>query len=180
MNVETIWKQYQQSLKAFLHKNVANPADVDDLLQEILIKTYHNLATVQDTKKIKSWLFQIANHTIIDFYRKRGRQAEVHSEDLWFDEQQVSLTTELAQCVAPFIDGLPEQDAKLLRAIEIDGMSQKEFAQKEGIKYSTLKSRVQKSRQKLFGVFNQCCEFSIDTQGNVMDYQKRQSDCGCK
>ncbi|QIA66184.1 RNA polymerase sigma factor SigZ [Vibrio astriarenae] len=179
MNVETIWKEYQQSLKAFLHKKIANPDDVEDLLQEVLIKTYHNLATVHDTKKIKSWLFQIANHTIIDFYRKRGRNLELHSEDLWFEEQEISLTSELAQCVTPFIEGLPEQDARLLKAIEIEGLSQKEFAEREGIKYSTLKSRVQKSRQKLYGVFNKCCEFSIDSQGNVMDYQKRESGCGC-
>lgn len=43
MNAEAIWQEYQMSLKAFLHKNVANPDDVDDLLQDILLKSYQNL-----------------------------------------------------------------------------------------------------------------------------------------
>ncbi|MCJ8272648.1 MAG: RNA polymerase sigma factor SigZ, partial [Psychrosphaera sp.] len=72
MNLETLWLAYQSNLKAFLHKNVSNPNDVEDLLQEILIKTHQNLGQLKDSKKVKSWLFQIANHTIIDFYRKRG------------------------------------------------------------------------------------------------------------
>ncbi len=179
MNVETIWKEYRQSLKAFLHKSVANPDDVDDLLQEILIKTYHNLATIQETKKIKSWLFQVANHTIIDFYRKRGSKTVPDGENLWFDESQDSITEKLAQCVTPFINQLPEEEAQLLKAIEIEGISQKDYAKQHGIKYSTLKSRVQKSRHKLLGVFNQCCSFSIDSRGNVSDYERKQPKCDC-
>lgn len=179
MNVETIWKEYRQSLKAFLHKSVANPDDVDDLLQEILIKTYHNLATIQETKKIKSWLFQVANHTIIDFYRKRGSKAALDGEGLWFDEPQNSITEKLAQCVVPFINQLPAQEAQLLKAIEIDGISQKDYAKQHDINYSTLKSRVQKSRHKLLGVFHQCCSFSIDRWGNVIDYERKKPKCDC-
>jgi len=68
MNIEKIWLEYKTALQRFLHSKVSNEADVDDLLQEILIKTYSNLSTVKDQTSIKAWLFQIANHTIIDFY----------------------------------------------------------------------------------------------------------------
>ena len=67
LNLEQVWAEYQQALKSFLHSKVNNTADVDDLLQEILIKTYQNLDKVQDVSSVKSWLFQLANHTIIDF-----------------------------------------------------------------------------------------------------------------
>ncbi len=179
MNIEAIWKEYRQSLKAFLHKNVACPADVDDLLQEILIKTYHNLATIQETKKIKSWLFQVANNTMIDFYRKRGGKNILDGESLWFDDSQESVTQKLAPCIMPFIDQLADEEAQLLKAIEINGLSQKEYAEQHGIKYSTLKSRLQKSRRKLFAVFNQCCSFSIDQRGNVIDYEEKNPGCDC-
>ena len=43
MNIEQVWASYKASLKAFLHSCVANPDDVDDLLQEILIKVHQHL-----------------------------------------------------------------------------------------------------------------------------------------
>ena len=89
LNLEQVWAEYQQALKSFLHSKVNNTADVDDLLQEILIKTYQNLDKIQDTSSVKSWLFQLANHTIIDFYRKHARQqrdSQIDAEDLWFTD----------------------------------------------------------------------------------------------
>ncbi len=48
LNLEQVWAEYQQALKSFCILKVINTADVDDLLQEILIKTYQNLDKVQD------------------------------------------------------------------------------------------------------------------------------------
>lgn len=180
MKIETVWSEYQSALKAFLHKNVSDPDDVDDLLQEVLIKSFNQLGTVKDASKIKSWLFQVANRTLIDFYRKRGRAQDIDEQDLWHGESEETIIGELSDCVMPFIDALPENQAELLRAIELDGIPQKQYAEEQGIKYSTLKSQVQKSRQNLLGLFKQCCDFSIDNQGNIMTYQQKNSDCsGC-
>lgn len=147
MNIEEVWSEYQSSLKAFLYKNISNPDDVEDLLQDILIKTYNNLTTLQDRKKIKSWLFQVANNTIIDFYRKRSKGNDISQEELWYTDSDNEIYQQLSMCVVPFINGLPKEEAALLTAIEIDGVSQKEHAEKLGMKYSTLKSRVQKKPQ---------------------------------
>ncbi|MGF1695269.1 RNA polymerase sigma factor SigZ [Vibrio lamellibrachiae] len=179
MKIETVWSEYRASLKAFLHKNVSTPDDVDDLLQEILIKTYNNLGVIKDKKKIKSWLFQIANNTIIDFYRKNGKRTEEIEDHVWEAEPEEVLQ-QLSSCVLPFIKGLPQEHADLLTKIEIEGVPQKEYAQTHGIKYSTLKSRVQKSRSMLHALFSDCCEFSIDAQGNLLDFQQKPKQCsGC-
>lgn len=178
MNIEDIWFEYQNSLKAFLHANVSNPSDVDDLLQEILIKTFQHLPQVSEAKKIKSWLFQIANRTIIDFYRKRAAtNSRLDTHDNWYEQRACDLFEQLADCVIPFIKGLPKSEAQLLNAIEIDGISQKEYADAHGIKYSTLKSRVKKSRNNLFKLFNECCELSLDSKGRLIDYSAKKTSC---
>ncbi|GAM76928.1 RNA polymerase sigma factor sigZ [Vibrio ishigakensis] len=180
MKIEAVWSEYQGALKAFLHKNVSDPDDVDDLLQEVLIKSFNNLSAVKDASKMKSWLFQVANNTLIDFYRKRGKTHDIDEEDLWHGESEENIIGELSDCIMPFIDALPDNQAALLRAIELEGVSQKEYAEQQGIKYSTLKSQVQKSRQNLLGLFKQCCDFSIDSRGNIMTYEQKSSDCsGC-
>ena len=43
MKIEEIWLAYRAALKRFIHAKVSNEADVDDLLQEILIKTHNNI-----------------------------------------------------------------------------------------------------------------------------------------
>ncbi|NOI89501.1 RNA polymerase sigma factor SigZ [Vibrio splendidus] len=183
LDLEQVWAEYQQALKSFLHSKVSNTADVDDLLQEILIKTYQNLDKVQDTSSVKSWLFQLANHTIIDFYRKHARQqrdSQIDAEDLWFTDldHNSEFKQKLSLCIEPFIQALPEQSSSLLLAVDIKGQSQKEIAEAQNISYSTVKSRVQKSRGDLKNLFEECCNLSLDQQGNVIDCElKPDNDC---
>jgi RNA polymerase sigma-70 factor (ECF subfamily) len=170
MNIENIWLEYRAALKRFLQAKVSNKADVDDLLQDILIKTYNNLDAVKSQKSIKSWLFQIANNTIIDYYRKKGRaQAETIEALLPLDASQ-EINIDLSNCISPFINALPDEHASLLTAIDLNNQSQKQYAEQLGVSYSTLKSRVQKSRELLKQVFDDCCHFKMDKIGNVYDY----------
>lgn len=173
IRIEDVWQQYQTSLRRFLQSNVSCPDDVDDLLQDILIKTYQQISTVKDKNKLKSWLFQLANNTIIDFYRKRARRKGVAEDELWYTEGGESIHHQLSHCIMPFIQALPEEDAQLLSAIELNGTSQKDYAEKHGMKYSTLKSKVQKSREKLNRLFNECCEMKVDSRGNIVDFEER-------
>ncbi|CAH0535797.1 ECF RNA polymerase sigma factor SigM [Vibrio stylophorae] len=170
MTIETIWAQYQSSIQAFLHSKISNPADVEDLLQEILFKSYLHLDEIRDSTKVKSWLFQIANHAIIDFYRRQAKGKNLNTESLW-PEQEIDQTRQaLTRCLQPFIKGLPAEQAAMLTAIELEGTSQKAYAEQLNIPYSTLKTRLQKARQSLNTLFHQCCQFERDQQGTVMDY----------
>ncbi len=95
-NLESIWSEYEHAIHAFLRSKVSNEDDVDDLKQEILLKTYQNLGDIRDVSSVKSWLFQIANNAIIDFYRKRARNQrdnDLVADDLWFEEQEASGAT---------------------------------------------------------------------------------------
>lgn len=178
MNIEDVWQEYRVAIKRFLHSKISNESDVEDLLQEILIKTYKNLDNVKKQKSIKAWLFQVANNAIIDFYRKKGRQQELSAEELWLLDKHDDLKHELSDCVAPFIQALPREHSQLLEAIDIQGKSQKDYAEELGISYSTLKSRVQKSRSLLEDVFDDCCHFKLDKQGNIYDYCRKVDSYG--
>ena len=177
MLLEEIWSEYRNALKAFLHSKISNPADVEDLLQEILIKTHNNINTLEDESSIKSWLFQIANRTAIDFYRKKDRTIESNSEKLWYEQNEQEVMQELLKCIAPFIQALPEDSARLLNAVYIQDKSQKDYAEESDITYSTLKSQIQNSRKELKALFDQCCEYEIDKSGNLIDFNPKSDSC---
>lgn len=178
MNTEQVWSRYRRSIKAFLHSKVSDPAEVDDLLQDVLIRTHQKLHTVNDDASIKTWLFTVANNAIIDFYRKRARARDIDANDLWYSGDDARIEEELSQCVEPFIKALPKDTAQLITAIDMEGQSQKEYAAEHGISYSTLKSRVQKGRTQLRGLFDKCCQFTLDKSGNLVEYNPKSSDCG--
>ena len=48
--IEDVWFEYRSGIKAFLHTRVSAAEEVDDLLQEILIKTHKSLPVLKSEK----------------------------------------------------------------------------------------------------------------------------------
>lgn len=178
MNIEDVWQAYSNSLRVMLRSKISDPDDVEDLLQEILIKTHRNIGTLRAQDKLKPWLFQMANHTVIDFYRKRGKAQSIDADDLWYAQDQPDVEQQLSDCILPFVQSLPPKTAALLQAIDIEGRSQKDYAAELGMSYSALKSRVQRGRLKLRETFEQCFHLELDRQGRVVEYRVKPGQCG--
>lgn len=177
VNMDHIWREYRSDLRAFLQSRVSNPADVDDLLQDLLLKSHQNLHTVKAAASLKSWLFQIARNTIIDYYRHQKKARSIGPDDLWYDDTDPDIRHALEKCVAPFIAALPELQRTLLTAIDLERQPQKEYAARHGLAYSTLKSRVKKAREAMRKLFEDCCHLSLDAQGNIIEYQVKPGSC---
>ncbi|KPA20655.1 ECF RNA polymerase sigma factor SigH [Shimia sp. SK013] len=176
-DLTAVWSAYRDRLKAFLHARIANPADVDDLLQDISIKAFTGLPDLQDHAKLKPWLFQTANRAIIDHYRANARGKDIDPGDLWYVEDDPVVRHDLEGCVTPFINALPADTAQMLTEIDLNGMSQRDYAQAHDIPYSTLKSRVTKARTDLRDLFEGCCKFTMDSRGNLSEMERKSTGC---
>jgi RNA polymerase sigma-70 factor, ECF subfamily len=182
MDVQIIWEEYGSQLKRFLMSKVSTPEDTEDLLQEILIKTHNNLASIKEPDKFKSWLYQIARNTIIDYFRKKRPRLsdqdilELETLSAQNPDSINPVISELSQCIRPFLMQLPEKYCQAVEAIDLKGVSQKALAVELGLPHSTVKSRVQRGRAMLSDLFNECCTYQLDARGNVMDY-KDATDC---
>ena len=174
-----VWQEYGQKLQAMLNSKVSNPADAEDLLQDILLKTYQQLGSLKDASKLKSWLTSIARNTIIDFYRQRGRQPDLQHEALWYEEDQQDLLAAMSDCVSPFVEALPADTAELIKAVDLQGMPQKALAEQQGLSYSGLKSRVQRGRKQLRQLFEGCCGLELDHRGRPMGCEHKTNNCDC-
>jgi RNA polymerase sigma-70 factor (ECF subfamily) len=54
---------------------------VEDLMQEILLAAWQNLAHFRGDSGLRSWILGIARHKVEDYYRKRLRATEVQEDD---------------------------------------------------------------------------------------------------
>lgn len=183
MELKHLWQEYENQLRQFLRSRVKNPADLDDLLQEILLKTNQHLHTVKDSEKLVSWLFQIARNTLIDYYRKSrvstSRQ-DIVKEAILTDtepEEYEQIRRELTNCIRPFLNQLPEKYREAIELVDLQGSSQKELAHQLGLSHSAVKSRVQRGRSMLKAKFEECCRYQLDIRGNIIDYETKLDNC---
>lgn len=180
-----LWQEFHDRLYRFIQQRVKNPADADDILQDVFLRIHHRLSTVRDRDRLVSWMFQIARHAVIDHYRSSSRHWDVATEreiELAAspdEEADTTLNQELATCLRPMLLALPSTYQEALRLVELEGMTQKAAAERLGLSLSGAKSRVQRGRQQLKAMLLRCCEIERDRLGNVLDYQLKQgASCG--
>ncbi|MEO8665615.1 MAG: sigma factor-like helix-turn-helix DNA-binding protein, partial [Ignavibacteria bacterium] len=108
-------------------------------------------------------------NSINDHFRSKKNLFEI-PDNLSADEENFEKNSQLANCILPFINCLPEIYKEALLLTEFRNFSQLELANQLGISYSGAKSRVQRAKVKLRELFEKCCTITSDQYGNIMDY----------
>jgi RNA polymerase sigma-70 factor (ECF subfamily) len=175
------WKELERHLRPYLARRVASPADIDDLLQDIFVRLHQGLSTLQDEERFGGWVYRIANNAIIDKARQRARAPLVASKQepqaiAEADEAAEQLQSELGECVALFVGRLPSPYREAVTLTELEGLSHKQAAEMLGISLSGMKSRVQRGREKIRRMFEECCQISVDCRGRVIECEPRHLD----
>jgi len=135
-------------------------------------------ATRRGGQKFEPWLYQIARNAVIDHYRAR-RPTEELPVDLASAEGEKSdaARRELAECITPLVDALPEHYRDAVRLSELHGLTQQETARRLGLSLSGAKSRVQRARRLLEEMLLACCRVELDGRGAIVDYESA-GGCG--
>ncbi|WP_162428766.1 RNA polymerase sigma factor SigZ [Pontibacter pudoricolor] len=171
--VAPVFLAYEAQLKGFVQKRILDKDEANDILQHLYLKIYKNCEQLPEVKNIKAWLYQITRNAVYDFFRESSRYqtiAEVELEELPDDTRH-----DVEALVEPLISLLPEEYAIALRLSELEGVSQKEIAEKLGISYSGAKSRVQRGREKLKALFLECCHLEFGHDGSVVSATIKES-----
>ncbi len=174
-----VWQQYGNNLRAMLRAKIGNPDDAEDLLQDILLKSYQQLPSLKDETKLKAWLTRVARNAIVDHYRQKDRSPDLSNESLWYATHEEGVLEELSDCIRPFVDALPADTAALIKAVDLQGASQKQLARQQGLSYSGLKSRVQRGRLQLRQLYQACCELELDHRGQPMGCEQSNNCNNC-
>ena len=191
---QNIWNELQSGLRAFIAKRVADEAAAEDLSQEVFVRMQRGLGRLKDHRRLPSWIYQIARHAIIDYYRARDRQPERpvglagdletgHPAFLPVESSKRSgqLRSELAGCLRPMIERLSENYRQAVTLVDLEGMTQRKAAARLGLSVSGMKSRVQRGRRQLRDMLEACCVIALDRRGGVADYDLRdQQDHSCR
>lgn len=104
-NFSYLVRRYEEKLTRYIRRIAGlDKEDIEDVLQEIFIKTYQNLNGFDTKLKFSSWIYRIAhNHVISNFRKTKARPVTLSLDE---DEN-------IARQIASSIDILKEVDQKL-------------------------------------------------------------------
>jgi len=167
--VAPVFLEYEKQLKRFVQKKVKDTGVTDDILQQLYLKLYKNCEQLKGIHNMHAWLYQITRNVVNDFFRENTKVVSLAEDAEITDyENQDIMQQEVENLVQPLIQLLPQEYAEALMLSEIEGISQKEIAEKLGISYSGAKSRVQRGREKLKQKFMECCILEMDRNGQLL------------
>lgn len=176
------WSELEDRLRPYVARRVASASDVDDVLQEIFVRMHRGLAELRDGERFGGWVYRIAEHVIIDAARARARNPVVLSTqvteaaDAEPSDDVDALQSDLGECVALFVARLPSPYREAITLTELEGLTQKDAAEMLGVSLSGMKSRVQRGREKVRDMFDECCRISVDCRGRVVECEPRALD----
>ena len=169
-SIENLYSQFAVELHEYIRGKVKDDDTAKDILQDIFLKLFTNSARIPEPKKLRNWVFTISKNAVIDHFRKSKNTTtfpwQIYEADTTDKEADGN---EFSKCFLPFIQELSPIERDLLTRVDIQGHKQKALAEEMNISYSGLKSRVQRSREKVKKLFEECCRIEYDSAGLPVD-----------
>ena len=164
--------EMRDELKRFMLARQCDPAEVDDLLQDLFVKL--STGKTGPIGNPRAYLYQMANNLLLD--RRRGRQRQARRDDSWARSQfgqdlledpsaspeRVAIDRDLLAQVEAGLREMPERTADILRRYRLEGQSQKVIAEQIGISLSAVEKHLQRAYRVLLelrcGIEDEPCE----------------------
>src|SRR6267142_5037590 len=172
-------------LRNFIRRRVPDPADAEDVLQEVFYKLVEANRLLMPIDHVTGWLFRVARNRITDLFRKRREVAFSDAEAFDFGDEDGdvmriedllpspvdrlgagpealyvrSVLLDELELAIDELPGDPYGQREVFVAHELEGRSFKELSAESGVKVNTLLSRkryaVLNLRERLQSIYNE-------------------------
>ena len=157
-----IYKKYQPSIFNLVKSQINNYQLAEELTQDIFLDFIEALRDFQFQSSLKTFLFSIARHKIVDQIRKkkiknilfsRLPSYIVESLKVVFIDEEID-KRELREKIKKILESLPNDYQVILRLKYIEGTKVSEIAEKLKMKFKATESLLFRARKSFIKVFN--------------------------
>jgi RNA polymerase sigma-70 factor (ECF subfamily) len=169
---EELVRTHQQRIFAVVGGILRRREDVEDVVQQVLIKVFVSLRRFDLRSTFSTWVYKVAVNECYDYLRKKRVRKLVYEADL--SEEQVrqfeafergasgshvaapvdaGRRAEMKDIVNRLLDELGEEDRMMLVLKEVEGFSVEEIGNVLGINVNTVKVRLFRARGRLVDVY---------------------------
>jgi RNA polymerase sigma factor (sigma-70 family) len=144
-------------LRNFIRRRVPDPADAEDIAQEVFYELVEANRLLMPIDHITGWLFRVARNRITDLFRKKRPErftdisvAGEEGESLRFEDllpspdagpEALYVRGAMLEELEQAIDELPPEQREVFLAHEVEGRSFKELSAATGVNLNTLLAR---------------------------------------
>jgi RNA polymerase sigma-70 factor (ECF subfamily) len=155
------YRHFQPSLLTYIRNKIANEADAEEIMQDTFLATIEGFRDFSFRCRLFTFLCSIANHKIIDFYRKKKIKSIFFSHLAEFEPlvstllgPEEKLDEELLrQKIAQTFERLTPRYRQILRLKYIYGFSVGEIAYKLSISFKSAESQLFRARRAFATAF---------------------------
>ena len=162
---ETLIRRFEQPVYGVISRLTDDPADAADVVQEVFLKVFRNVASFRGDSSLKTWIYRIAvnearNHRRW-FSRHRGHEIGLEAETdgtpgcrEWLPDPgpspfEAAVDRETKALVEEALAVLNPKFRAVLVLREIEGLSYEEIAEILDVSLGTVKSRILRGRDAL-------------------------------
>jgi RNA polymerase sigma-70 factor (ECF subfamily) len=175
MTTTEIWERYANDVKRLIMSKVKDAQITDDLVQEVFIKVHTKLTTVEDERKVKSWLLSVSRNTVLDYFRKSDKEIPLEKEETIVSDE--NYTHSEKDCLPGIIKNLPKKYRNPLLLSDIKGIKQAEIASQLNLPLATVKSQIQRGRKLIVQGYMDCCDYKLNDKGFLTGEVKDKKEC---
>lgn len=176
-SISSLYETFRQPLLRYVRYKTNDTYAAEDIVQEVFIKAFQSINTLKETQKFQSWLYAIASNTINDYYRKH--KIDVTDETDVSDDEALyeSIMRELDCCLSTFMETLSPVQHDVLQAVYFDELTLNEYAEKNELNLSTVKSHSKRAKTALKSLLEECCRFENNSRNEIVDFHKNDTIC---
>lgn len=157
---EQLITPYEQTIWRVCWHYTHHQQDAADCMQEAMLKAWRAIGSYRGDCALESWLYRIAATVCLDFLRKQKRLPETESADEMAESgfhpvddsptpEAAALHAESGAQLREAIDALPGDMRTVLILYALEGRPYDEIAEVTGTSIGTVKSRLNRARQKI-------------------------------
>lgn len=141
MTEEEVFKQYHDKIEYYIYGKVSDRYVAEDLTSIVFFKVCDKLSMYDESKaSVATWIYTIANNTVIDYYRTNKTFDEIPEEIANANEiDEQIINEEMLSELARALKRLPERERDLLILRYYDNMKLKDIAVKMEMSYANAK-----------------------------------------
>lgn len=149
-------KRYEKPITGLLWRFTRDPAQCEELVQQVFVEAYFSLKTYRGDAPLLHWLRKIATRTGYRFWRERAKEPQetslpefdVLEEIEAVDEDRID-PAEAAAVLHSLLDRLPPDDRLVLTLMYFEDCGTKEIAERVGWTRAKVKTQALRARRKM-------------------------------
>ena len=156
--------RYQDRLLNFIYRTINDRDRAEDLVQETFVRVYRHVHRFDTTKKFSTWIYTIASNLAKNELRNRSRNPLIlfqaikknweadhrplEFEDSTYSPDELFRKRDLREKVELAVAELPEHHRVVFVLRELEGKSYDEISEITGVTLGTVKSRLNRARNR--------------------------------